>query len=56
MLKDELSFFFSKHMFYGLVKVVMQNLDAFYFVDLAVASNQSTYIVRPNAPQKHYRN
>ena len=56
MLKDEGPVFFSKHLFYGLVKVVLQNFDVFYCVDLTVASNQLTYAVRHNAPPKHNRN
>ena len=56
MLKDEWPILFSKDFFYGLVKVVLQNLDVFYCVDLTVALNQSTYAVRPNAPPKHNRN
>ena len=56
MRKDEWDFFFPKHLFYKLAKVVLQNLDVVNCIDLAVASKQSTYAVRPNAPPQHNRN
>ena len=55
MLKDEWPIFFSKHLFHGLVKVILQNFNVFYCVDLTVALNQSTYAVRPNAPPKFFK-
>jgi len=51
MLKDEGPIFFSKHLFYGLVKVVLQNFDVFYCVDLTVASNQSPIPLGTMHPQ-----
>ena len=53
MLNKEWPIFFSNHLFYGLVKVVLQNFDAFYCVELTVASNQSTYAIRLSFYEKH---
>ena len=55
MLKDEWPFFFSKHLFYELLKVVLQKFGVFYCVHVIMASNQSTYAVRPNSPPKQQK-